>query len=107
MSGNEKRRGGVRGSIKKQFALIFMLVLAGTILLCFLINQFCLQRFYIYHKTQVLFHTYDMIAEHVRSEELNSEEFILELEKVIGRYNLDILVMNENAVPLLYTTSDA
>lgn len=106
MNGNKKRGFGVRNSIKKQFSLIFMLVLAGTILLCFLINQFCLQRFYIYNKKQVLLRTYNTMAENVRGGNLTSEEFILELEKLIGRYNLDVLVINEYAVPLLYTTSD-
>ncbi|MBD5480913.1 MAG: HAMP domain-containing protein [Lachnospiraceae bacterium] len=106
MDGNKKSRFGVQDSIKKQFALIFMLVLAGTILLCFLINQFCLQRFYIHNKKQVLLRTYHTIAENVHGNQLMSEAFQLELEKLIGRYNLDILVMNEYAVPLLYTTSD-
>lgn len=83
-----------------------MLVLTGTILLCFMINQFCLQRFYIHDKKKVLLRTYHTIAERVQGEGLASEEFMFEMEKLIGRYNLDVLVMNENAVPLLYTTSD-
>lgn len=107
MSRNKECKPGVRGSIKKQFALIFMLVLAGTILLCFLINHICLQKFYIHNKKKVLFRTYRTISENVRNGDLLSDEFILQLEELIGRYNLDILVMNENAAPLLHTTSDA
>ena len=106
MDGKKKRESGVRGSIKKQFALVFMLVLTGTILLCFLINQFCLQKFYIHNKKKVLLRTYHTISESVSGGNLTSEEFQMELEKLVGRYNLDILVMNANAVPLLYTISD-
>ncbi|MCM1539356.1 MAG: HAMP domain-containing histidine kinase [bacterium] len=107
MNGKEERRFGVRGSIKKQIALIFMLVLAGTILLCFLVNQFCLQKFYIHNKKKVLLRTYHTIAESIREGQLTSDEFTLEMEKLIGRHNLDVLVMNEHAIPLLYTTNDA
>lgn len=99
-------RFGLRDSIRKQYTLIFMLVLAGTILLCFLINQLCLQRFYVHNKTKVLYRTYRTIGEHTRSGDLKSEEFTLEMEKLIGRYNLDILVMNQSGIPILYTTSD-
>lgn len=106
MKGKEKCAYGVQSSIKKQFALIFMLVLTGIFLLCFLINQFCLQKFYIHNKKKVLLRTYSSISESIREGELMSEEFKLDMEKLIGRYNLDILVMNEHAVPLLYTTSD-
>lgn len=102
----EKGDSGFRGSIKRQFALIFMLVLAGIILLCFLINIFFLEKFYIRNKTKVLLRTYRTIVENVREGDLDSEEFELEIEKLIGRYNLDVLVMNEDAAPLLYTTNN-
>lgn len=103
----EKRQNtsNYHGSIKRQFALIFVLVLTGTIVLCFLINQFWLEKFYIRNKMKVLLRTYDTIAGNVKEKNFDSEEFVVELEMLIGRHNLDVLVMNEDSVPILYTTS--
>lgn len=107
MSGRKQNKSDFQGSIKKQFSLIFMLVLAGTILLCFLINHVWLERFYIRNKANVLLRTYDTIVSNTKMGNLDSEAFEVEIEKLIGRHNLDLLVMNEFATPILYTTREA
>ena len=42
----------MKHSIRKQFALIFIGLLAGTLMLCWMINTIFLERYYVYSKVE-------------------------------------------------------
>ena len=44
----------MKHSIRRQFALIFIGLMAGTILLCWFINSVFLEEYYIRSKTKVI-----------------------------------------------------
>lgn len=93
-------------SIKRQFAAIFMLVLAGTILLCWLINSFFLERYYISRKMHVLTKAYVTVNETALQGEIDSDDFDVELQKIISKYNIEILILDANTRTLKYSMSD-
>jgi signal transduction histidine kinase len=97
------RRAGIREillmkhSIKRQFALIFMGVMAGTILLCILINNLFLGQYYIRSKTQVIYDAYNIISQGANSDAYGTAEFTEQLNDVCNIYNITVCIMDANS----------
>lgn len=93
-------------SIKRQFAAIFMLVLAGIVVLCWLINQFWLEKYYIDRKMHVLSKAYKTVNETAVQGEITSEAFDVELQKIISKYNIELIILDADTRTLKYSMSD-
>ena len=69
----------MKHSIKRQFALIFIGVMAGVILLCLSINHLFLEQYYIRSKTTVIYDAYHVISEAANSDVYGGEDEYLEM----------------------------
>ena len=87
----------MKHSIKKQFATIFVLLMAGTILLCWFINTTCLERFYMQKRQQVLLNAFDTINKAATDGSINSDVFDIELQKTCGKYNINMVVIDADS----------
>ena len=87
----------MKHSIKRQFALIFMGVMAGTILLCILINKLFLGQYYIRSKTQVIYDAYNIISQGANSDAYGTAEFTEQLNDVCNIYNITVCIMDANS----------
>lgn len=95
--GKKNKRRDVKHSIKKQFAGIFIGLMAGTMLLCWFINSTFLESYYIQNKQKVLHSAYEKINTASTNGNLNSEEFDIELQKICGKYNISMVVIDAEA----------
>ena len=86
-----------RTSIRKQFAGIFIGLMAGTILLCWFLNSGFLQKYYISNKKAVLMRMYEELGEAVANGEIDTDEYQLSLQQQCSKYNLSLLVLNANS----------
>lgn len=84
----------VKHSIKRQFALIFIGLMAGTILLCWFINIIFLEQYYIRSKTSIILEAYKSIRLAANSDTYNTKEFVEELDDVCGVNNITVFVMD-------------
>lgn len=87
----------MRRSIRLQFALIFIGLMAGTILLCWMINTLFLEKYYIRSKTEVIYEAYEVICQAAGSDSYSSEKFVRELDDVCSVANITVLVMDANS----------
>lgn len=87
----------MKHSIKKQFATIFVLLMAGTILLCWFINTTCLETFYVQKRQQVLLSAFDTINAAASDGSITSDEFDIELQKTCGKYNINMVVIDADS----------
>ena len=81
-------------SIKKQFAGVICLLIAGTILLCWFINNTLLENYYLNNKQNVLMYAYHYINAATNEGKFNTEEFDIEFQKIIGKYNISFIVLD-------------
>lgn len=81
-------------SIKRQIAFIFIAVMAGTIILCWIINNSFLENFYIQNKESAINDAYLRINKVAASGDISSEDFGLELRKICDMYNISILIVD-------------
>ncbi|MDD3370139.1 MAG: HAMP domain-containing sensor histidine kinase [Lachnospiraceae bacterium] len=86
-----------RYSIKIEFAIYFIGLVAGTILLCIFVNNRFLPRYYLQNKEHALLNAFDTVNTASESGDITSDEFDIELRKICGKYNISILVMDSNS----------
>lgn len=87
----------LKHSIRRQFAAIFIGLMAGTILLCWFINGTFLEKYYITNKKDVLLKVYRELQNAVEEGTLDSETYNLSLQQNCGKYNLSLLVLDSSA----------
>lgn len=83
-------------SIKKQFALIFTALITGTILACLILNTTLLEKYYINRKANALERAYGSINEASRDGDIMTEQYDIELQKICGKYNLNVVVADSD-----------
>lgn len=81
-------------SIRRQFALIFGLLMAGTILLCWFINNTFLEKYYLNNKQKVMLSAYQLINRVSNEGTIGSEDFDIEFQKICGKNNINIILLD-------------
>ncbi|MDE6620597.1 MAG: HAMP domain-containing histidine kinase [Lachnospiraceae bacterium] len=97
----------IKHSIKQEVALIFIAVMAGTIILCWIINNSFLENFYIQNKKNAIKDAYFRINEVVTNGDILSDEFAIELRKTCDMYNIGLLVIDAASNTQISSTRDA
>lgn len=90
-------------SIRKQFAVTTILLLAVTILLCLMANMLFLEKVYTRNKESRLIEVYNLLETNVSRQQLASEAFMISMENACGKYNLNVIVLDNNNYPVMYS----
>lgn len=93
----------MKKSIKKQFAGIFIVLMAATIVLCWILNTVFLQSYYIKDKQKSLYKVYRLLSQ---CENIEDEEFGLEFETICSTTNIDAVVIGGDGRQILSTVHD-
>ncbi len=93
-------------SIRRQFALIFIGLMAGTIMICLLLNYLFLERYYRQSKMDVLYDAYNNIRQAANSDSYGSREFVEELDDVCSMYNITICIMDAKSQTKYISVND-
>lgn len=94
----------MKKSIKKQFAGIFIGLMAGTIMLCWILNTVFLQSYYINDKEKALLRAYNWLNE---SSTLEGEAFEIEFETICSTSNIDALIVDGEGKQSISTVHDS
>ena len=84
-------------SMKRQFAIIFIGLMAGTILVCWFANNTLLERYYMSSKKAAIFEAYDRIGQAITDGDITSDAFVSELYMIGSKSNISIMVMDTDA----------
>ena len=81
-------------SIRAQFALIFITLMAAVIFLCWTVNTLFLEEYYIREKQQIIYNAYENIREAAEQDSYGTDTFTKELEEICQNYNITVYVMD-------------
>ena len=93
-------------SIKRQFAGIFGLLMVGTILFCWFINNTFLLLYYMKDKQKALLETYQVLNRASNEDKIGTDEFDIEFQKICGRYNVSFILLDAKSKTLKTSTPD-
>ena len=94
----------MKHSISRRFALIFILLMIGTILLCWFINGFFLEKFYKYNKIQTLHSSYDLLQTDYANGSLEDETASAEIVRFSELNNISMYI-RDYATNVYYSTT--
>ena len=92
--------------MKRQFAVIFCLLITGTILLCLFINNTFLEDYYLKNKQDALESAYQVINKASNEGNINSEQFDIELKKLCEKNNISFIIVDAKSQTLKTSTHD-
>lgn len=89
-------------SIKKQFAIIFIVLMTSTILACLLVNNIFLEKYYLSNKQKALLGAYNKI----NMSDITSDSFDIEIQKICWKYNISVIIMDADSQILKASGND-
>lgn len=82
------------------------MVLLGAFAVCWLANNFFLERYYVSNKEEVLKEAYKSLDDASRTETLDQDEFVQRLGVICETNNISLFVMEKNGQAKIYTMKD-
>ncbi len=96
----------IKHSIRQEISLIFIAVMVGTVIFCWIINSSFLENFYIQNKKNAIKDAYSRVNEVVTIGDISSEAFDVELRKICDMYNISLLVIDAGSNIVKSSTRD-
>lgn len=96
-----------RHSIQHEITIIFIALMAGTIMLCTLINNFFLEKYYVVIKQQKLLNAYEKIDTDSAEGDINSSDYDVDFEKLCSNSNISLLIIDSGGNIMRSSSSDS
>ena len=93
-------------SMKRQFAVVLLALVTGTILLCLILNTTLLGKYYINKKQNALVQAYFSINEASSAGDITTEDYDIELQKIREKYNIQVLIADAESQAVKFSMND-
>ena len=93
-------------SLTRQITPIVSLLVAGAILLCWVLNTTLLPRYYMHNKKEVLMENYQTISNASAQNELESDEFAVTFDNLCSNGNIMALILQQDGKVLRSSVND-
>ena len=93
-------------SLTRQITSIVSLLVAGAILLCWVLNTTLLPRYYMHNKKEVLIENYQTISNASAQNELESDEFAVTFDNLCYNGNIMALILQQDGKVLRSSVND-
>ena len=86
----------VKYSLKHQLAKVFILLVSGTIFICWFVNVFFLEKYYVEYKKDNLLEVYHLLQQSIR-ERTGSNETESQIYQLCSVYNINCIITDSSA----------
>ena len=93
-------------SLTRQITSIVSLLVAGAILLCWVLNTTLLPRYYMHNKKHVLMENYETISNASKQDKLESDEFTVTFDNLCSNGNIMTLILQPDGKVLRSSVND-
>ena len=93
-------------SLTRQITSIVSILVAGAILLCWVLNTTLLPRYYMHNKKQVLMENYETISNASEQDKLDSDEFTVTFDNLCSNGNIMTLILQPDGKVLRSSVND-
>lgn len=96
----------MRHSIRTSMTAMFSIVLLATLVICWLANNFFLEKYYLINKERVLTVVYEDMNLASEQEKLDDETFVQKLSEFCEQNTISLFVMGSDGRPMLYNMKE-
>ena len=86
----------IKYSLKHQLAKVFILLVSGTIFICWFVNVFFLEKYYVEYKKDNLLEVYHLLQQSIR-ERTGSNETESQIYQLCSVYNINCIITDSSA----------
>jgi len=101
-----KRKKMKKGSITRQIVIVMIGLVAGTVLLCWVLNTVFLEGFYSSTKKKLLINDFSLINAASKQDTLDSSDFALEFDKISANSNITIMIISSDSTIIMSSAND-
>ena len=92
----EKKNLMKKGSLMKELVFIMIALVAGTIILCYILNTTLIEKYYVLNKQVALREGYEIINEASKDDTLLSPSFDITFDNLCANRNITIMIINSD-----------
>lgn len=97
----------MKHSIRRQFTICFVGMMAATMVFCWLLNSVFLEKYYVKEKQKNLLQVYDTVNEAAKEGNLDTENFYYDtLSKLCSRFNVEGMVVRVETQKMIVFGND-
>lgn len=96
----------MKHSIRRQMAVAFIGIIAGTFFLCYMANRLFLEDYYFQDKKKALIGAFEVLNQGVSDGQINDDAFTTKLQLICSTDNIALFVMDISGEPKLWTNRD-
>lgn len=93
-------------SIKQQLLVVFLGLIGILVAVVLLVNTTFMEDYYVSDKINYMVEMYETIDEAMQEETLNTDAFQEELNRMCGRANISVTVVNQSGQTIIYTEKE-
>ncbi len=93
-------------SIKQQLLVIFLGLIGFLVAVVLLVNTTFMEDYYVSDKIDYMVEMYEVVDEAIREDGLGNEDFQDELNRMSGRANVSVTVVNKSGQTIIYTEKE-
>ncbi|MFI3176723.1 MAG: ATP-binding protein [Eubacteriales bacterium] len=96
----------MKHSIRRQMSILFILVMVGTLISCWIMNSIFLVKYYQSEKKTALLEVYYSLVSAAQVDSIFEDEYAIELQKLCEKYSLSAIVLNSESKVMLSTVNE-
>ncbi|MEY8391754.1 sensor histidine kinase [Lachnospiraceae bacterium] len=96
----------MRHSITGKITAIMISIVAGTVLLCWFINNTMLESYYVEHKQRTLLDTFEMVDKESGAGKTDREHFLIRLERQCTNSNITMMIISSDRTIMYSNVGD-
>lgn len=94
-------------TIQSQFTFVFLVTMAFVLFLYWLMDSVYLERYYLWNKENSIFDAYLQFNDAADRGELNTDEFDITWQKICGKYNINVIILDADSRTIKCSGNDA
>lgn len=102
-----KREKEKKGSLTKELVFIIVALVAGTILLCYVLNATLIEKYYISNKQTTLLEGFEVMDEASRSGMLSMPSFDVTFDNLCANGNINVLIISSDQTIVRSSANDS
>lgn len=97
----------MKHSIRGQISLLFIGLMSFIVVLCWIINTTCLEKYYLWNKEQAMYNSYQSFNEATREGTINSDTYDIEWQRICNKYNINVIILDADSKTVKASSNDA
>ena len=97
----------IKLSIRGQISVVFIGLMALVVLLTWIVNSTCLEKYYLWNKEKAILASYENFNEASKEGIISSDSYDIEWQRICNKYNINVIILDADSQTIKASSNDA